>query len=54
MDINVRKSMYEDVVEDHLPDNEEDNDGRKQVISLIVQEIVDHSIAPLLQVLEIR
>jgi len=39
---------------DHSPDDEENNDGRKQVISLIVQEIVDHPVAPLFQILEIR
>lgn len=35
-------------------DNEENDDGRKQVISLVVQEVVDHSVAPFLHVLEIR
>lgn len=36
------------------PNDEKDDDGRKQVISLVVQEVVDHPVAPLLQVLEIR
>lgn len=38
----------------YSPDNEKDDDRHEQVIGLIVQEIVDHAVAPFLQVLQVR
>lgn len=51
------RDLYNYVYKDYKrnsPNDEENNDGHKQIIGLIVQKIIDHPVAPFLQVLEIR